>query len=198
MFSISWFSNSKYCSAYIPPPCTQQGPLYSACCDQILLFYPLTTFVWFGCTCRPLLVRLCATPHHQTKENYFVCLFAVAPFLTMVWVLSFFFLPIPHGMHLVILTQFCSFGWCVIPAGHFPQKSPRRNLKIGFSPLPIAKPCPLTSDPWPHRVLYWLGTGWWGLGLARASLPCMSKICMLLMCLPWLACTVCRLFLTIF
>ena len=48
----------------------------------------------------------------------------------------------------------------------------------------------LTSDPWPHRVLYWLGTGWWGLGLARASLPCMSKICLLLMRLPWLACTV--------
>ena len=32
----------------------------------------------------------------------------------------------------------------------------------------------------------------------RASLPCMSKICLLLMRLPWLAYTVCRPFLTIF
>ena len=31
-----------------------------------------------------------------------------------------------------------------------------------------------------------------------AFLPCMSKICLLLMCLSWLACIVCRLFLTIF
>ena len=31
-----------------------------------------------------------------------------------------------------------------------------------------------------------------------ASLPCMSKICLLLMRLPWLACIVCRSFLTIF
>ena len=34
--------------------------------------------------------------------------------------------------------------------------------------------------------------------LARAFFPCMSKICLLLMRLPWLACTVCRLFLTSF
>ena len=39
---------------------------------------------------------------------------------------------------------------------------------------------------------FYLGTGWWGLGLARASLPCMSKICLLLMRLSWLVCTVCR------
>ena len=32
----------------------------------------------------------------------------------------------------------------------------------------------------------------------RASLPCISKICLLLMHLPWLACTVCRPFFTLF
>ena len=36
-------------------------------------------------------------------------------------------------------------------------------------------PLPLTSGPWPHHVLYWLGTGWWRLGLARASLSNLSK-----------------------
>ena len=59
--------------------------LYSAYCDLILLFWPLTTFLWSGCTCRLPLVRLCATLHRQTKENYFVCLFVVASFLAMVW-----------------------------------------------------------------------------------------------------------------
>ena len=109
-----------------------------------------------------------------------------------------FSLPIPHGMHLVVPAQLYSFGWYVIPAGHFPQKSQSRNLKIDFSLLPTIKPCSFTFDPWPYRVWYWLGTGWWGLGLARASLPCMSKICLLLMHLPWLACTVCHPFFLLF
>ena len=34
---------------------------------------------------------------------------------------------------------------------------------------------PFTSGPWPHHVLYWLGTGWWCLGLARASLSNLFK-----------------------
>ena len=36
-----------------------------------------------------------------------------------------------------------------------------------------------------HHFLYWLGTGWWCLGPARALLLCMSKTCLLLMRLPW-------------
>ena len=39
--------------------------------------------------------------------------------------------------------------------------------------------------PWPHSGLYWLGTGWWYLGLTHASLLCMSKICLLLMRSLW-------------
>ena len=59
-----------------------------------------------------------------------------------------FSLSIPHGMHLVAPTQLCPFRWYVIPAGHFPQKSPGRNLKIG---LPLSPPrnhafLPLTHD----------------------------------------------------
>ena len=67
---------------------TAKDSLYSVCRDRILLFWPSTTFVWSGYTYRPPLVRLCATPLRQTKENYFVHLSAVAPFSAMVWVPS--------------------------------------------------------------------------------------------------------------
>ena len=86
---VFYFLVSKFLLPWcLSPPCTAKDSLYSVCRDQILLFWPSTTFVWSGCTCRPPLVRLCATPHRQTKENYFVCLFAVTPFPTMVWVPS--------------------------------------------------------------------------------------------------------------
>ena len=58
-----------------------------------------------------------------------------------------FSLPIPHGMHLVAPAQLCPFGWCVIPAGHSPQKSPGRNLKIGF---PLSLPPNHTLLPLIH------------------------------------------------
>ena len=46
------------------------------------------------------------------------------------------------------LDQLCLFRWCVILVGHFPQKSPGRNLKIGLSlsPLPNHTLLPLTHD----------------------------------------------------
>ena len=44
-----------------------------------------------------------------------------------------------------------------------------------FPPPNHTPPLPLTSGPWPYHVLYWLGTGWWRLGLARASLSNLSK-----------------------
>ena len=84
------------------------------------------------------------------------------------------------------------------PSKTLPPKEPWQELQNRFSHLPTTKPCPLTSDPWPHCILYWLGTNWWGLGFVRASLPCASKICLLLMRLPRLVCIVCCPFLTIF
>ena len=36
-----------------------------------------------------------------------------------------------------------------------------------------------------HHFLYWLGTGWWCLGLTHAPLLCTSKTCTLLMLLSW-------------
>lgn len=74
------------------------------------------------------------------------CLFVCRGTLSC-YAVGAFFLSIPRGMHLVGPTQLCSFGWYVISTGHFPQKSTSRNLKIGFSPFPTAKPCPLTSNP---------------------------------------------------
>ena len=50
------------------------------------------------------------------------------------------------------------------------------NRSFPLSPPPNhTPPLPFTSGPWPHHVLYWLGTGWWRLGLARASLSNLSK-----------------------
>ena len=66
--------------------------------------------------------------------------------------------------------MFASFGWYVIPVGHFSQKSLSGNPKIGSPLLPTAKPHPLlpqTCDPPP---LYWLAIGKWCLSLVRAPL----------------------------
>ena len=47
----------------------RQGPLYSACRDQCLLFCPLTAFVWSGCTCQSY-----KTPARQRRIHFvFLC-----------------------------------------------------------------------------------------------------------------------------
>ena len=101
----------------------------------------------------------------------------------MVWVLSLF-------LSLMACTWwfqfiFTSFRQYVIPTGHFLQKSLSSNLKIGF--LLSSSPNHAFSYLWPmtHHLLYWLGIGWWCLGLACAPLLCMSKTCPLLMRLSW-------------
>ena len=74
--------------------------------------------------------------------------------------------------------KLASFGWSIIPAGRTSQKGLGRNRKINLFPFPhhqTIPPLPLISGPWPHHVLYWLGTGWWCLGLARAFLSDLSK-----------------------
>ena len=75
------------------------------------------------------------------------CLFVYRGTLSC-YSVSVFSFPIPYGMHLVVLAQLCPFGWYVIPARHFPQKSLSRNLKIGFplSLLPNHALLPLTHD----------------------------------------------------
>ena len=74
--------------------------------------------------------------------------------------------------------KLASFGWSIIPAGCTSQKGLGRSCKIDLFPSPhhqTIPPLPLTSGSWPYHVLYWLGTGWWCLGLAPAFLLDMSK-----------------------
>ena len=90
---------------------------------------------------------------------------------------AFFLFPSKHAPNGSPL-NLASFGWSVIPTGRTSQKGLGRSCKIGHFPSPhhqTIPPLPLTSSPWPHHVPYWLGTGWWCLGLARAFLLDMSK-----------------------
>ena len=114
-------------------PYTRQGPFYSVCRDRILLFWLSTTFVWFGCTCRPPLVRLCATPYRQTKENYFVCLSVCCGTLSY-YSLGAFSLSIPHGLHLVVPTQFCFFWVVCRPSRTLPSKEPEQEPRNRYFP----------------------------------------------------------------
>ena len=75
---------------------------------------------------------------------------------------------------------FPSFGWYVILAGHFPQKSLSGNPRIGFPLLSTARPYPLLPLTHGPLLLYWLGTGWWCLSFVRAPLLCVS-----IAGLPW-------------
>ena len=87
-------------------------------------------------------------------------------------------------MHLVIPTHPYFFLAVCHPSRTFPPKKPEQEPQNRFSPLPTAKPCPLLPLTMTHHFLYWLGTGWWCLGLARAPLLCMSKTCPLPMRWP--------------
>ena len=107
-------------------------------------------------SCSATITYLCWLCHSPlpNKEDYFVCLFAVAFLPVTVCVLS---LSLSFSLSLMACTYWfqlilTSFGWHVIPTGHFPQKSLSKNPKIGFFPFPTARPCsllPLTHDPPP-------------------------------------------------
>ena len=141
-FSILWCLLLLLCRH----SCTRRGPLYSAYRDRILLFQPLTTFVWSRCTGRPPLVQLCVTPHRQTKESYYVCLSAVTPFLATVWVPSL-------SLSLMACTQWFQLNYTRLGGMSSQQDtSPKKALvgtsKIGFplSPPPNHALLPLTHD----------------------------------------------------
>ena len=90
----------------------------------------------------------------------------------------YFLSPHTQSMHSTVPSQIAYFGWSIIPAERTSQKWLEQGPKI--DPFPslhhqTTPPLPLTSGPWPHHVLYWLGAGWWRLGLARASLLILSK-----------------------
>ena len=82
---------------------------------------------------------LCRSPL-PNKKGYFVCLLPVIVcVLSLSLSLSLSFMAGTYWFQLILT----SFGWHVIPARHFPQKSLIKNPKIGFFPLPTTKPCPL-------------------------------------------------------
>ena len=111
---------------------------------------------------------------HSVHRGLILSLRAAAFPATMLNFLS----PHTQSMHSTFPSQIASFRWSIIPAGRTSQKRLEQGPKIDPFPSPhhqTTPPLPLTSGPWPHHVLYWLGTGWWRLGLARASLLNLSK-----------------------
>ena len=95
----------------------------------------------------PLTCAGCAAPLCHTKNAIlFVCLLWLF-LLVIVCVLSLS-LSFPHGMHLVVPTHLYFFWVACHPSRIFPSKEleqePRNKF---FSPLPTARPCPLTHDP---------------------------------------------------
>ena len=113
--------------------------------NHLLVVSGLATTTYLCWLCRSLL---------PDKEDCFVRLLTVA-FSTRYSVCALSLHPSWHAPGGFL----ASFGWHVIPAGHFPQNSLSKNSRIGFFPLPTARPCPLTHDP-PLPMC---------LGLARAS-----------------------------
>ena len=71
---------------------------------------------------------------------------------------------------------FTSFGWHIIPTGHFPQKSLSTNPIIGFFPFPTTRPWPLTHDP-PLPILAWYRLVVPGSHACSTFFFCYSCIC---------------------
>ena len=152
---MSFSRNSYYCDFRIPSLSAQQGILYRAYRSWYLLFQPLTVFVWCRCPCRPLIgcqwfshhyLTVLAVPLPSTKQRRLFCLFACCGFfypLQCVCSLSLSLTACTWWFQLIL----ASFGWYVIPTGHFPQKSLSKNPIIGFFSLPTTRPCSLTHNP---------------------------------------------------
>ena len=123
-------------------------------------------------------------PFPITKQRGLFCLLVYrgTPFLLWCgWLLS----PYPSWHAPSGPAQLCPFGWCVIPTGHFPQKSPGRNLKIGLplSPPPNHAFLPLTHDL-TMPCIGWVQAGEvWALRVP--SFHVYPKICLLLSHPPW-------------
>ena len=108
----------------------------------------------------------------------------MTPFPTMVWV-PFLSLSLV-ACTLVVPTQLCSFGWYVILVGHFPQKSPNKNLKIGFplSPPPNHTLLPLTHDL-TVSCIGWVQAGEvWALRVPLFHV-CPKSVCCSCVCRGW-------------
>ena len=146
----------------IPLLSAQQGVLYRVYHDWYLLFYPLTTFVWCGCPCRPLTSRQWFNHHHlpvlvvpllSTRQRRLFCLFACCDFFYLLWcVCSLSFYSSWHAPG--------GSNWSLLLLGGMLSQqdiSPKRvwgrtQNSFFFFPLPTTRPCPLTHDP-PFPIL---------------------------------------------
>ena len=127
---------------------------------------------------------VCVSPsHHQIRKSILFACLPWHPFL--LWSgLSLSPYPLwhaPNGFNSV-----CLFWIVSHPRRTPPRKSLSRNFQNRFFPSPHHQTMPSESlTPRPHHALYWLCIGWWCLGLARAFIPYVSKICLLPIRLPW-------------
>ena len=114
-----------YRGAYVVVSCTQQGPLFIVPVVTgftiLALNHLCLVWVYLRTTTGS---SICHSPSPDKRKLF--CLFVNCGTLPCYGVSAFSFL-IPHGMHLVV-PSFASFGWYVIPAGYFPQKSSSKNL----------------------------------------------------------------------
>ena len=139
---------------------------------KVLPFCSLTAFIWSGRTYRP--PEVCATHSCQTEAGFSSPSTVALLSCHGINAFSLHF----QGIHPTIPPQTCLFWVVCHPSRTYLPKGLGQELQIDLFPSlyhQIIPPLPLTSGPWPHHVLYWLGTGWWCLGLARAFLLDTSK-----------------------
>ena len=150
-----------------------KGPFIVPVVTNVLPFCPLTVFVWSGRTCRP--PGLCDIHPCQTEAGLFYS--SVYRNISSCHGINAFSL-YSQGMHPTVPPQTCLFWVVYHPNRTYLPKGLGQESQIDLFPSPhhqTIPPLPLTSGPWSHHVLYWLGTGWWCLGLTRASLSNLSK-----------------------
>ena len=112
-------------------PCTGHGKglLIVPAMTSILLFCPLTVFVWPGCTCRPC----CATEIPcQTEADSFCPTVHRGLSCHDVNLLSLH----TQSMHSTVPSQIASFGWSIIPVGRTSQKRFEQGPKMDLFPSP--------------------------------------------------------------
>ena len=170
--------------------CAQLRHFYTVCRDKIYRFAPQLLLTWCGCPYKAthwsvgrstITTTLCWLRHVPFLDKR-VLLYFIALRDIPLWIrVGCFLLLTPIACTKWFKFIFSFFGWYVIIAGHFPQKSLSGNSRIDFALLPIARPyhlLPLTHGP---LRMYWLGTSGW----------CLSLVLLHSHVSPWLVCSSC-------
>ena len=124
-----------------------------------------------------------SSSHRQTRKSI---LFASLPWHHFLLRPGLFLSPYaswhaPNGFN-----SACLFWVVNHPSRTPPRKSLSQNHKNRISPSPHHQTMPSSPlNPRSHHALYWLGTGWWCLGLVCVFIPYVSKTCLLPIRLPW-------------